>query len=378
MTAQHKCIEQRPSQLTQKQHELLELNLRMNHITWRQLYPTEKELTTLFPFFLRIPLLDDRDRIIYLLENTEAGRSNPMDVQEFKARTEIERLLSAGNLTAADKHTLAWLTNKLRSLLQPRDSVMTEDVTLIRRLMLALTGLSNDPEIGNICSQGTALLRLQGDEQCAWPWDLIDRALSDEQMFSHHFNPDSLTETGLGAPLALVAAVRGDLEVAHRGMDTHIEAVRGCNDVQTDEKDWCQFYITWSLAAGYLPSALRTLGRYEEAASLLAELGHSWHTTDELVDSLDSGVGLPWKAGIRPRGRLDNAGGVEWCVEDISWTCVPTTFALVALGRLPVGMLIVRCWQHQAAADPLYLESGGRPWYIAFCGRDCCCAAGCG
>ena len=59
-------------------------------------------------------------------------------------------------------------------------------------------------------------------DTCAWPWDLIDRALSFDGIFSNHFNPAALGETGNAAPLVMLAAVRGDIELANRGMDIHI------------------------------------------------------------------------------------------------------------------------------------------------------------
>jgi tetratricopeptide (TPR) repeat protein len=325
---------------------------------------SDELLHAMFPFFVHTPKMmeDATDRIVYLLENTEAGRAHPTNAQELKATTEVEKLRQRGDYTAADAVSLAFLTKKLGGALQAADRAGGEatagDVALIRRLLLALTGMFNDMEIAPINSQGTALLRLQGHEladtdtdtntdadadavadMCAWPWDLIDRALAVDGVFSNHFNPAALGETGNAAPLVMLAAVRGDIELANRGMDIHIAAIRGWNDVKGDEEAWAGFSMAWSLAAGYLPYALRTLGRSDEAASLLAELGHAWHSTDALVDSLDAGVGLPWGGGICPRGgyRKEAEANVGWSAEDISWT-------------IKLQQILCTCWQSQTGS----------------------------
>ena len=315
-----KAMETRPPQLTTAQHESWELRTRMNLSAWLSKGTIPKPVATAMLSTLGDSFVDEnKQQIIHLLENTDAGRLDPMDVATLSGAAELTSAYIAGDFFKHDQLYIEFFQAAATSALQRGQAGAQECIASFN---------FNAP-----------VLRMP-----EWKWDQLDRALE-----IYDYDPDlgtaALASSDKPSPMmSLWPAVRaGDIAKSNQCFDTLIKVTK---DIAAGESsiagmpaaEMAQLMTSLSqmdTASGAI-HALHLLGRDQDATDLMNSLQTTWATADAVIDEL---VQSPAAAmvtalglGIRPRGSMARLPGIPSSAEDYSWT-IRLSYVLVTTRR---------------------------------------------
>jgi tetratricopeptide (TPR) repeat protein len=229
-----------------------------------------------------------QERLIFLLENTHAGRVNPNNAEKLKREREISRLQKAGSWAKLDP-----------MLLENWKRENAEATNLVKF-------------VSGHRAQLPAWFRLP-----EWDWQIWDSCDVLGLWCSYDPATDAFTDGHILPqiwPGIFISALRGDIAAANTGLDFTLEQCRTWMSALSGPHSITLQMRLIGRAARHLPLALMALGRHHDVSSLLTELDITWSTADGIADTYCSQQG-----GFRKRGITGIVDGMGSCVEEVSW-----------------------------------------------------------
>ena len=313
-----KVLSARPPQLTTAQHESWELRLRMFLIP---IFAKKVVYGKIFPFLKFEEYADNTERVVYLLENTDAGRRDPNDAATMGGAETLNRRSIAGEFLAHDQHYLkGWQTGMTSALREGQGAAVQKHI--------------------NSAIWHSPMLRLP-----EWNWDLMDRAF-EECTIDPHMITGIFPDEFYSASLGLWPALRGDIPKGNHLLDEYIrfeqsfaageESFAGMprdgGIMESFQKVIGPFYA----AAHFVPLALYTLGRDQDAADYMKGVGLTWETAESVAEMVQSDVSASVLAvlryGVRKKGTTEGSPYMTWSEEDVVWS-IKLQYVLVTTWR---------------------------------------------
>jgi hypothetical protein len=296
----------RPPQLTAAQHESWELRTRMILSQW---FLNTELVASTFPFLKVEHFADNTERIVHLLEHTDAGRMDPADAAILGGAGDKMKRLFAGEFLAHDREYLKdWRKGMASALREGQDVIIQQHI--------------------NSFVYHSPLLRLS-----EWSWDLLDRAF-DVCVCDPMKSTGTMQGEFASNALGLWPALRGDISRGNQLLDDYIQTSKAIASGKMNipvfpegetQENFRTLMGPIDVAGHYMSLALHILGRDQDAADLLANYGFSWTTADSVVDELaqsDGVVSLMEMLQLAPRARGSTETSVRTTVtaEDLSWS----------------------------------------------------------
>eukprot|EP01046_Picozoa_sp_COSAG06_P045960 COSAG06_NODE_6437_length_2933_cov_7.770995_2_plen_659_part_00 len=245
------------------------------------------------------PWITDEDfagflpRAVHLLETTEAGRHHTTSVEQLKEVSVMKQLQDEGDFTRLYPIKLKRAQVESEKILQDVD---------LHKLM----------QDDYVWSGAYALMHLK-----EWSWDWMEQvdvlALLQSYDFDH---ADHMKHIGWHLPhLAFLPALRGDIRSANACFDIALDILRRMM-ANMDGPFTTVFKpnILSAISHCTLPSLLVLLGRSDDAAAIMNEVGTTWSTADACADEHGR-----LRTGARERGSTERNSQHYNSVEDIAW-----------------------------------------------------------
>ena len=232
-------------------------------------------------------VIDDPARIVHLVETTAAGREYPMDTTQLQEKLALLKFSKEADYNAFDPLQLKQWTQALASALDQGAPQVVQVLGMLHKWEEGLWAIMRLPEFKEFWAL----------------WDQVDlQAVLPE--------PQAIMRTGALhlaavqchlAPLALLFAIRGDMDSCNFGVALHRKQMNAMFEFAKTEDGKILKHFLWKYCSD-LAAALQILGRAEEAASLLSEAGLTWENADGCADTVaEGGMMGPWNLLMKHR-----------------------------------------------------------------------------
>eukprot|EP01043_Picozoa_sp_COSAG02_P047012 COSAG02_NODE_4462_length_5335_cov_42.590718_3_plen_660_part_00 len=240
-----------------------------------------------------------RKRLIHILENTEIGRAHKKDAAKVSQDEETAKHENTGNFSTLDPIEMTDWRQDTQEKLLVGDS---------RKLLTALTEVN------------PRWFRLP-----EWSWDLLESIDFVAALHSFDFAHETKELAELGGPpryaafLALISAVRGDLDVANQVLDYRaeldIEVLKAIEDRKQYQRAGAVDHFGTRAVHYGMPWVLCMLGRTADAEAMMNRFGLTWTTAQARADAV-ADFDDPF---TRKRGAQVSVYNL-WSAEDWHWS----------------------------------------------------------
>eukprot|EP01043_Picozoa_sp_COSAG02_P013690 COSAG02_NODE_552_length_20429_cov_28.014068_12_plen_630_part_00 len=292
---------QRPAMLevVAFEHWAVHMCVAHRHVRGILFHMSDDEFLQVFTFYTADDVKRFAERALHLLETTEAGRAHPLDAAKLRETEERQRLIREGDF---DKFHLMEMTRSFKEL---EDRAAGGE----SRLLAAL-------DINGAASVGFMMEWLRLPE---WDWKVLDGLNLARAWCSYDHELDAYTDEGVAPslPTPFLWGLRGDISTTNTCFDFSLaqcqhwmSELSGPHEVIVRER--LEYRV-----ARHMGYVLWILGRQEDAAKLMTEIGITWATADVRVDAL-----AVTSHRVRERGtKVDDGGNTMTTAEEVAWTC---------------------------------------------------------
>ena len=321
-----------PAELDTRQFEHWERSARFRVFCWSVRGP-----------FRCVPgddLSKNEQRLHHLLHSTADGRADD-DAREvynyLKAVWPLYKRAEGNDIAQADGHTLQLFKDLLAKAVKNGES---GDDLLGRLSKPAVEGIT----MVETSSCVTSLIRLP-----AWTWDTFGSP--DCNVLTRAFDQcaprgevmqdfDSLSREATHAGVGFLVALRGDVATANTILNSVIVAIKYLHTAVEKERTCgklsmfsASVQLGWNIQ--HIPWILYRLGRSEDAAQMMAEIGWIWSTIDTKVDHFQS-----QDSEYRKRGSTTRSPWEVYSAEAVSWTLKLTYVLCTSWREVPLAEVI--------------------------------------